>query len=62
LLPQFKKFVDIVAKSEHKNARELLMPMNDAKALRDEIAKLLASRTEETIDVVVSAGTWGKQP
>jgi len=61
LLPQFKKFVDTVAKSEQKNARELLMSINDAKALRDEIAKLLASRTEEKIDVVVSAVTWGKQ-
>jgi hypothetical protein len=50
---------------DSKSNRDLVMTANDARLLRDEIAKLLADRAQEsinkqpeTIDVQVSGGRW----
>jgi hypothetical protein len=40
-MSQIKKFIDKVANAEGRQAKDLLMPIHDAKQLRDEIMKLL---------------------
>jgi len=63
-MSQIKKFVDKVAACEARQVRELLMPITDAKELRDEILKLLVDKSEqksnsnEVIEVVVNGGKW----
>ena len=63
-MSQIKKFVDKVASCEARQVRELLIPINDAKELRDEILKILVDKTEpksntnEVIEVVVNGGKW----
>lgn len=37
-----KRFIDRVSVMENKNGKDLVMPMFDARGLRDELAKLLA--------------------
>jgi hypothetical protein len=53
-----KKFVDKVSYLEGTKTKDLVLPLNDARMLRDEIAKLLADlvelnnkKTEEKIKV-----------
>lgn len=56
-----KKFIDKVALAETRQSRELIIPMTEAKELRDEIAKLLVDKKEnkdETITVVMNGGKW----
>lgn len=56
-----KKFIDRVALAETRQSRELIIPMTEAKELRDEIAKLLVDKKEnkeETITVVMNGGKW----
>jgi hypothetical protein len=61
-----KRFIDRVSTMEARPGRDLVMPSVDARALRDEIAKLLAERLEESsakrpdevIEVVVQGGRW----
>lgn len=63
-MSQIKKFVDKVANCEARQIRELLIPVNDAKELRDEILKLLIEKNEvksnsnEVVEVVVNGGKW----
>ena len=59
-----KKFIDKITTNEARGAREIIMPMADAKSLRDEITKLLLDQKEqspnptEKIEVVFSGGKW----
>jgi len=58
-----KKFIDKIAVSEGRQAREVIMPLNDAKELRDEIMKLVLdqaayTKEPEVIQVVMSGGKW----
>lgn len=63
-MSQIKKFIDKVANAEGRQTRELLLPISDAKELRDEIMKLLLDQREqgnnsnETITVVMNGGKW----
>lgn len=61
-MSQIKKFVDKIAMSEARQVREVLIPINDAKELRDEILKLLIDKqqnfSQDTIEVVVKGGKW----
>jgi hypothetical protein len=61
-MSQIKKFIDRVASNELRQSRELIMPMSEAKELRDEIAKLLIdtkeSKTEPVIEVVMKGSKW----
>jgi hypothetical protein len=60
-----KKFIDRVSATEAKPGRDLVMPIVEARALRDEISKLLldkvmenSNKPAETVDVVVVGGKW----
>ena len=62
-MSQIKKFIDKVANAEGRQMREVLMPINDAKELRDEVMKLLVDKKDQTnntepIQVVMSGGKW----
>lgn len=63
-MSQIKKFIDKVANAEGRQSREVLLPIVDAKELRDEIMKLLldqrekATGNDEVITVVVNGGKW----
>lgn len=43
-----KRFIDRVSAVESKQGKDLVLPMTDARGLRDDLAKLLADRYEET--------------
>ena len=59
-----KRFIDRVSAMETKPGRDLVIPSMEARALRDEIAKLLADKLEtaqmeqEVIKVEVKGGNW----
>jgi hypothetical protein len=63
-----KRFIDRVSHIESKKSRDLIMPVDDARALRDELAKLLADLNEsktkstsnlpEVIEVQVVGGKF----
>jgi len=66
-----KKFIDKIAYLETKNLKDVVLNINDAKGLRDEITKLLLdlqnlqnlqnskpSETPEIISVEVKGGTF----
>ena len=62
-----KKFLDIVSHLDSRKAKDLVLPMQDARGLRDEIAKLLsdlheinskASTKEEIIKVEITGGKF----
>jgi hypothetical protein len=60
---QIKKFIDKITVIEGRQARELVLTLNDAKELRDEITKILLDNREynkepETIKVVMQGGKW----
>ena len=59
-MSQIKKFIDKVASAEARQSRELLIPITDAKEMRDEIMVLLLDQrgqTNKTEDVtIVMAG------
>lgn len=60
---QIKKFIDKIATMEGRQAREVVLPMGDAKELRDEITKLLLDqrdipKSEEVVNVVMNGGKW----
>jgi hypothetical protein len=62
-MSQIKKFIDRVASAEGRQSRELLMPITEAKELRDEIMKLLLDKKDQTnntepVQVVMSGGKW----
>lgn len=60
-MSQIKKFIDRVANSEGRQLRDVIMPLNDAKELRDEIAKLLVDQQTtkpDVIEVVAKGDKW----
>ena len=64
-----KRFIDKVASMEGKQGRDVVLPIADARALRDEISKLIIDRhgeaattprpqNNEVIQVEVKGGRW----
>ena len=62
-----KRFIDKVSYTEAKQSKDLILPMSDARGLRDELAKLLAdlagtekqnNSIEEVIDVKIIGGKF----
>jgi hypothetical protein len=67
-MSQIKKFIDKVANAEGRQAKDLLLPIHDAKQLRDEIMKLLIdvqsantstlSNQGPVVEVVMKGAKW----
>jgi hypothetical protein len=61
-MTNIKKFIDRVAIADGKQAREVSMILSDAKALRDEIMKLIIDNNQktnsETVEVVMQGGKF----
>jgi len=61
-MSQIKKFIDKVAMADGRQSREVSMLLPDAKALRDEIMKLLLDKNEqqtpEVVEVVMQGRKW----
>ena len=62
---QIKRFIEKVSLIEGRQGRDVVIPMSDARGLRDELAKLLADHYEmkkdspdEVIQVQVTGGTF----
>lgn len=62
-----KRFIDKVAHMENRSSKDLIMPMAEAKSLRDELAKLMADnlrllqdqpKTQETLQVEIVGGKF----
>ena len=59
-----KRFIDKVGAIDSTSKRDFVMPISEAKLLRDEIAKLLAEKLDhkmqftDTIEVQVSGGKF----
>lgn len=59
-----KRFFDRVSAMDAKPGRDLVMPSTEARALRDEIIKLLADKVElatkatEVAEVKLTGGRW----
>jgi hypothetical protein len=66
-----KRFIDKIASMEGKQGRDVILPITDARSLRDEIAKLIIDRhgeavaettpkpqNNEVIQVEVKGGRW----
>jgi hypothetical protein len=63
-----KKFIDKIASMEGKQGRDVVLPITEARALRDEITKLLLDQRENTpnpsqrdnepIQLEVKGGRW----
>lgn len=57
-----KKFIDRVSLLDSQTSRSLILSANDARMLRDELAKLLADiaaqKTESEVNVNVIGGKW----
>jgi hypothetical protein len=63
---QIKRFIDRVSAQEGRAGRDVVVPIADARLLRDEIAYLLADRVEEleknppVTEVVIKGGKWSE--
>lgn len=61
-----KRFVDRIASLEGRQSKDLILPLSEAKLLRDEITKLLAeikelsssTKKEEVIEVKLIGNKW----
>lgn len=61
-----KRFIDKVGSLDNKSNKDLVIPAQEARMLRDEIAKLLAdifernsiNKNAEPIEVHVNGGKW----
>jgi 5-bromo-4-chloroindolyl phosphate hydrolysis protein len=62
-----KRFLDKVSHMDSKRSKDLVLPMDEARVLRDEIAKLLADlhelnnddkKTEEVVKVEITGGKF----
>jgi hypothetical protein len=57
-----KKFIDKVALAETRNAVQVVLPLHEAKQLRDEIMKIMLDQREQTVDnniqVVMRGERW----
>jgi len=61
-MTNIKKFIDRVAIADGKQSREVSMLLSDAKALRDEIMKLIIDNQQknssEVVEVVMQGGKF----
>ena len=62
---QIKRFIEKVSLIESRQGKDVVIPLSDARGLRDELAKLLADHYEmrrdspdEVIQVQVTGGTF----
>ena len=62
---QIKRFIDRVATIESRQGRDVIIPLSDARILRDELAKLLIDMhgtkkdsPEEVIQIQMTGGTF----
>jgi hypothetical protein len=60
---QIKKFVDKIAVIEGRQGRDVVLTIADARALRDEITKLLLDQKDtpprqDVVEVVLKGGKW----
>lgn len=60
-----KRFIDRVASVDSRQGKDVVIPLSEARGLRDELAKLLIDRydevkniPEETIQVEVTGGSF----
>jgi hypothetical protein len=57
-----KKFIDKVALAETRNSVQVVLPLLEAKQLRDEIMKIMLDQREQTVDnniqVVMRGERW----
>lgn len=61
-----QRFIDKIASIEGRQGKDVVLPISEARALRDEITKLLLeqkqsasqNKTEEVIQVQVAGGKW----
>lgn len=61
-MTQIKKFIDRIQMAEARNTREVIMPLQEAKELRDELTKILLDqrdrKSDEVVEVVMRGGTF----
>jgi len=60
-MSQIKKLIDKIVVAEGRNAREIILLLQDAKELRDEVMKIMLdkqTRPEEVIEVVMKGGKF----
>lgn len=66
---QIKRFIDKVAVAESKQNKDLVLPMSDARGLRDEVSKLLSdlyemsegqnsSKESEILQIEIKGGSF----
>lgn len=63
---QIKRFIDKIASMEARQSKDVILSIADARALRDEITKLLIDQKEsspttnkdDVIEVVMRGGKW----
>lgn len=63
---QIKRFIDKIASMEARQSKDVVLPIADARALRDEITKLVIEQKEagnttnkdDVIEVVMRGGKW----
>jgi len=59
---QIKKLIDRIAIAESRNTREVILPITEAKELRDELTKILLDQREvksdEVIEVVMRGASF----
>jgi hypothetical protein len=60
-----KRFIDRVSSQDNRQGRDVVLPIEEARGLRDEIVKLIAdrfvegeARAKEPVTVEVKGGTW----
>lgn len=58
-----KRFIDKISYMENKQSKDLVMPMTEARGLRDELAKLLVDlhfteKEESIIQVEIKGGSF----
>jgi hypothetical protein len=57
-----KKFIDRIVTAESRNVREVIIPLQEAKELRDELTKVLldqrSNKPEEVVEVVMRGGSF----
>jgi hypothetical protein len=59
---QIKKFIDKITLMEGRQSREVILTLNDAKELRDEIMKILLdqreTKKEQPVEVIMNGKKW----
>jgi hypothetical protein len=67
MMLQIKRFIDRVSATEGRQGKDVIIPINDARILRDELAKMLIDRVEsndnkesipEIIEVQITGGKF----